>query len=232
MSESTMACSSVTDSGSAIRFAEANRDPRVGRLQPGHRAGGLRSPEERRSRARAVRIGPVTLRGVAGPAVRARAATDGGGDHHPITGPETADLRADRLHHAHPLVPQHRAGLHPGHGPADHVQVGAADRAHGQSDDRVGGLLDARVRDVLQVDLTRAVSHHCLHRCTLPESRRCVAPGYPHLPAATSRARSGRVASPRTARSLGHPQSGEIGITTTGMVGGSEPWALAPGAGT
>lgn len=140
-------------------------DARVLRLQAVERPGGLGAAEERRARELAVGIGLVALGVVAGTAVIALPAGDGGGNDHPVADGEVAHPRAHLLYHAHGLVAEHGAGFHAGHGAAHHVQVGTADGAAGDLDDGVVDALDLRLGNVVQTNVADTVEHDRLHDC-------------------------------------------------------------------
>lgn len=60
---------------------------------------------------------------------------------HAIAGRETGDVRANFLHHAHELVPQHRVGQRARHRAAHDVQIARADGRARHAHDGVGGKL-------------------------------------------------------------------------------------------
>ena len=111
----------------------------------------------------AMGVGVVTLSEVAGPAVGARTACDGGADHHPVAGREVADVIAHLLHDADRLVAEDGTGLHPRERATDEVQVGPTDRRGGDADDGIGGCLNPRLRHVIKADVAKSVKHDGLH---------------------------------------------------------------------
>jgi len=136
MSESMMACSSETLSGSLT-----SPDVGVGHaylfgLHPVEPARRFRPAEKRGTGPLAVRVGVIALGVVTGAAVRARAAADGRGNHHAV-----AHVVAELLDDADPFMAQDSAGFHPAEGAPDHMQVGAADGTRGQPHDSVGRIL-------------------------------------------------------------------------------------------
>src|ERR1043166_927520 len=105
----------------------------------------------------------VALRVIAGAAVRAVAAADGGGHHHAIARPQIAHVLPDLLDHPDRLVPENRARLHPRERAADEVQIRTAYRARRDPDQRVARLLDLRLAHILNADITASISDDGFH---------------------------------------------------------------------
>ena len=106
----------------------------------------------------------VALRLVAGAAVGAVAAGDGGGHDHAVALAQIAHVLADLLDHADRLVPEDRAGLHARERATDEMQIGAADCARGDADQRIGGLLDLRLAHGLEADVAHSMEYDGFHR--------------------------------------------------------------------
>src|SRR5690606_34842108 len=97
----------------------------------------------------AVGVGLVALGIVAGAAVAAVAAGDGGGHHHAITDVQVAHIAAQRLDDTHGLVTEDGALAHAADGAPHEMQVGAADGRCGNANDRIGTRLYLGFRHIL-----------------------------------------------------------------------------------
>jgi len=87
--------------------------------------------------------------------------------HHGVAGGEVGDLRADGLHPAGVLVPDHQRQLHGDDAvepPLDDVQVGAAEPRPTDADDDVERSADLGRRDLVELQRgVEGVQSCCLH---------------------------------------------------------------------
>ncbi|MCY1407496.1 hypothetical protein D9M71_228000 [compost metagenome] len=153
--------------------------PRHLRLQAVERAGHGGAAIEGGAGVLAVGVGVVALRVVAGPAVGAVAAGDGGGHHDTVADFQVAHVLAELLDYAYALVAEDGALLHAAHRAAHEVQVGAADGGCGQADDGVGGRLENGIGDVIETDVPHVMKNHGFHTRFLWLSGRAMGAGRP-----------------------------------------------------
>ena len=149
--------------------------------------------------SRAVRIGVVALRVVAGAAVGAVAAADrraGSTTRSPTSRLRTSSPSSSTT--PTPSCPRIVPGFMPRHRAAHEVQVGAADRARGKAHDRIRRLLDRRLGDIVDADASDAwkAQPSCVRR-----SRGEIRQARLIAPSATSRRRVGRGCVPMPAPS-------------------------------
>ncbi|MNR11032.1 hypothetical protein D3C85_1273130 [compost metagenome] len=111
----------------------------------------------------AIGIGVVALGVIAGAAVGAVAAGDGGGHHHPVADLQVAHVAAQGLDYADPLVTEDGALDHAAHRAPDEVQVGAADGRGRQADDGVCGFLQAGLGYLVETDIPHVMENHGFH---------------------------------------------------------------------
>ena len=143
------------------------RDARKLSLQAVEWSAGGRAAEECGACIGTIWVRLVTLRVVAGTAIEAVSAGDGGGNHDAIAGFKVAHGASDLLDDAKTFMSQNGSRFHSRHGAADHVEVSAANRAGCQPDNRVIWLLNLRVRNVFQLNVADTAKHYRFHESSL-----------------------------------------------------------------
>jgi len=135
-------------------------------------AGDFRPAVEGGAGLLAVGVGHVALGVVAGAAIAAVAAGDGGGHHDAVADVQVAHVAAQRLDDTHGLMAEDGALAHAADGATHEVQVGAADGRCGDADHRIGAGQHLGLCDVVQAYVADIVEYHCFHD-RLPLSGRC-----------------------------------------------------------